>query len=782
VPDECGLPVDCSTGGVQRLTLSAPQYMWFGLSVAMDGPLAIIGAHGAAGVFRFNGSEWTEEAVLAAGPQNSGFGSSGVAISGNTIVVGSPSEGAAYVFGHNGTSWVQEARLVPSNPQPFAGASVAIHGNCLVIGRETEDCAAGADCGTAYVFRRVGAQWTEEAVLTRPTPAAQWYFGSSVTAHGDTVGVGDTRRGYVYRYDGANRVYEATLGTGLNVSGLIRIKGDAAIIGAYYASNFTGAAYIYKFDGAKWLLEASLTASDRQPGDEFGRSVAISGHRAIAGAWLADCDAGDECGALYVFRRTGTTWQEEQLIPGFLASGRWGWSAAMNAHTAIVGAPSEVPQSPEECPNEFGCGAAYVISLALTDVDCNCDGTADLCQLASNDCNVNGLLDECEVAGGAADCQPNGIPDECETDCDGDSVADDCQIAGGAPDCQPNGVLDECEVDCDANQIPDDCDIAQGASDCQPNGVPDGCESDCDENTAPDDCDLASGAADCNQNMLIDVCEIGGQEDCNGNQNSDLCDLYMQVSEDCNANSTPDECDISAGEPDEDGNGIPDICEQPPGVGDDICYIGNQGGGPCGTSADCPGGVCGLKSRYLTVQPLAVAPRSIRVTILDMPQFPNRVGHVWWAGPEVNVPNSPNPSLRGARLECVATPYSQIWTNGYLHLFGTAIVPGSTYEVRMCLPDGTGCSEPHAVATGKWGDVISLFGGGSQPNFADVNAAIAKFGNVASAPNTVRTDLVGPQSPSTPNTPNQATNLADISAGVAAFSGFPFPFTVPACP
>src|SRR4051812_29735805 len=61
---------------------------------------------------------------------NAIFGSS-VAASGDTLVVGSPSQtslpgyGAAYVFVKNGTNWVQQAQLKPSNMTGNFGTSVS---------------------------------------------------------------------------------------------------------------------------------------------------------------------------------------------------------------------------------------------------------------------------------------------------------------------------------------------------------------------------------------------------------------------------------------------------------------------------------------------------------------------------------------------------------------------------------------------------------------------------------------------------------------------------------
>jgi len=234
----------------------------------------------------------------------------------------------------------------------------------------------------------------------------------------------------------------------------------------------------------------------------------------------------------------------------------------------------------------------------------------------------------------------------------------------------------------------------------------------------------------------------------------------------------------------------------PATVGDDTCQTaGADTGVPCNTDADCtPPAVCGLKSRYLAITPTNAATAgntasTIQVTIASMPQFPARVGETWWAGDEGNVSDPPGGPLRGAQVQCstdfdcaVGHACAQVWNAGTLYLYGTPIVPNAGYEVRMCDAGGGNCSAPLLVATGKWGDVIRGFGGGSQPNFGDVNAIVQKFSNLASAPSMPRADLVGTGNPGQPSIPNQVANFADISNDVSAFSGFPYPFTVPACP
>jgi hypothetical protein len=51
--------------------------------------------------------------------------------------------------------------------------------------------------------------------------------------------------------------------------------------------------------------EAKLTASDAAAAARFGSSVALSadGTQALIGALQAECSAGDNCGAAYIFRK-----------------------------------------------------------------------------------------------------------------------------------------------------------------------------------------------------------------------------------------------------------------------------------------------------------------------------------------------------------------------------------------------------------------------------------------------------------------------------------------------
>ena len=245
-----------------------------------------------------------------------------VAISGDTAVVGALFEdaggadaGAAYVFQRNqggANNWGQVARLTASDAQPddLFGIGVAVSGDTVVVGAVFGD-AGGADAGAAYVFRRDqgGADnWGQVAKLTASDAQPDDLFGIGVAVSGDTVVVG-------------------------------AVFGDAGGADA-------GAAYVFRRDqgGAdNWGQVAKLTASDAQPDDRFGIRVAVSGDTVVVGALFEDA-GGADAGAAYVFRRdqggTGAWGQVAKLTASDAQPGDQFGTVAVSGDTVVVGSPS----------------------------------------------------------------------------------------------------------------------------------------------------------------------------------------------------------------------------------------------------------------------------------------------------------------------------------------------------------------------------------------------------------------------------------------------------------
>ena len=89
------------------------------------------------------------------------------------------------------------------------------------------------------------------------------------------------------------------------------------------ASN-TGAVYIFKRAGTTWALEQEIADqatgfTSLEGGDSFGYSVALDGGRLVVGAPEDDGGSGYNSGASYIFKKTGTTWSLNQEISRNLA-------------------------------------------------------------------------------------------------------------------------------------------------------------------------------------------------------------------------------------------------------------------------------------------------------------------------------------------------------------------------------------------------------------------------------------------------------------------------------
>jgi hypothetical protein len=321
-----------------RLTSDTPsQTDSFGVSVAIDNETIVVGAKnddegapeaGAAYVFTRNGNTWTRQAKLIASDAvaNARFGIS-VAIDGDTVVVGADTDsetftyaGAAYVFTRNGNTWTQQAKLVASDAATIDqfGGSVAIAADTVVVGATGDDLSPTAEnAGAAYVYKREGDTWVQQAKLVAADRAAFDYFGISVAIAHDTVVVGAILDDDAAADAGSASVFvrggdtwtqrtklvasDAAAGDRFGIS--VAIDGGTIVVGAYLddlGAVDAGSAYVITRQPKRWIERAKLVASDGAAGDAFGISVAISGRTVAVGAFHDD-DRGADSGSAYVF-------------------------------------------------------------------------------------------------------------------------------------------------------------------------------------------------------------------------------------------------------------------------------------------------------------------------------------------------------------------------------------------------------------------------------------------------------------------------------------------------
>ena len=143
----------------------------------------------------------------------------------------------------------------------------------------------------------------------------------------------------------------------------VATTGETAVVGAHGDNANgaeSGAIYVFGQSIDGWRQQTKLAASDAQPGDQFGGSVAISGDTILSGA-RGDDEQGDSSGAVYVFVKTPSGWvQQTKLTASDGSSGaEFGRSVAIAGNTAIVGAARDDSKGEDS-------GSAYLFTRSGT--------------------------------------------------------------------------------------------------------------------------------------------------------------------------------------------------------------------------------------------------------------------------------------------------------------------------------------------------------------------------------------------------------------------------------
>jgi uncharacterized repeat protein (TIGR01451 family) len=120
----------------------------------------------------------------------------------------------------------------------------------------------------------------------------------------------------------------------------VAVDDDWLFVGAPFAKG-SGVVYVYKRDGRLLTLERTLTASDAARGDQFGLTLALSGDTLIVGAPNNVGSSGSLAGAVYVFQREGDAWSERQKLTASDARpfDNFGFSLAIDGNIVVIGAP-----------------------------------------------------------------------------------------------------------------------------------------------------------------------------------------------------------------------------------------------------------------------------------------------------------------------------------------------------------------------------------------------------------------------------------------------------------
>ncbi len=277
----------------------AAAYDYFGKAVSLstDGNTLAVGANGddnsrgtnAGSVYIFtrSGTTWTQQARLQAsdGAANDDFGwSTCLSSDGNTLAVGAISDdnagdasGSTYIFTRSGTTWTQRARLQPTTSAGSDQFGLSVYlssdGNTLAASSPFDD----GNKGSVTIFTRSGSTWTQQAIIQPATLAIGDIFGSSVSLSDD---------------------------------------GNTLVVGAPSTSSNVGLVYVFTRSGTTWTQQATIQHSDNVGLARLGRSVSISSDGSTIAAGAPGKDPSGS-GAVYVFKKSGSSWIELQKLTTF---------------------------------------------------------------------------------------------------------------------------------------------------------------------------------------------------------------------------------------------------------------------------------------------------------------------------------------------------------------------------------------------------------------------------------------------------------------------------------
>jgi hypothetical protein len=278
--------------GATEQTLTASDGVFgdkFAYGMDVDGDYAVVSAYehnsnaGAVYVYNKNGGgTWVEQQKIEVSAGT--FFSNSVAISGDTIVIGAhlenngASSGSAYIFKRSGATWSQEAKLVPGDGgSDWFGRFVDIDGDTVIVSAPRDDD-LGSDSGAIYVFTRSGTTWTQQQKVVASENTSGMAFGSQAFAVGEPIAV----------------------------------SGDTMVVGAPNATTGRGYVYIFTRSGTTWTQTQRERGSGIGADMHFANAVDIDGDTFVTGA----PDDGAGLGYIHVYTKSGATWSEQQRFRG----------------------------------------------------------------------------------------------------------------------------------------------------------------------------------------------------------------------------------------------------------------------------------------------------------------------------------------------------------------------------------------------------------------------------------------------------------------------------------
>ena len=363
---------------------------YFGKAIGVNslGTLLVVGAPNAenpavssefsGGVFIYNksGGSYVQEVKLGRTNMTGVLFGEAIAVSGDgmRIAIGFPganpsgqvNAGTVVIYSKVTGTWTKEATLSASDKSSgdYFGYAVDIDstGTRIIVGAKLANQGVNNDNGKCYVFVRSyvhkDVTWTQEVVLTPPTTlnnGAQFGFSVAIDGTGTRVIIGApfedkttaptaTSRGYAYIFTrtGTSWGLETKLSQGgIDNSGEtygysvdIDSTGTRVVISIpHYNNNIVGGAVVLLRTGTSWAFESTVLSGESTKhygGQPDSVSINSDGTTIAIGDYGQDISANSDNGSVFIFTRSGTTWNKiNRLNTTLQTSENFGYSTSL---------------------------------------------------------------------------------------------------------------------------------------------------------------------------------------------------------------------------------------------------------------------------------------------------------------------------------------------------------------------------------------------------------------------------------------------------------------------
>jgi hypothetical protein len=284
------------------------------------------------------------------------------------------------------------AKAAHRDADDFFGTSVATAGDLVAVAAPYEDSASGnnpadnsvAESGAVLVYQRRGSEVFYLKSGSTPTSGERLGTSLAMTDEWVVAGAADgtgVRPGavHIWRRSGSFTVTSerklASNATDGDLYGTsIDVFGDTMAVAASIGPDDKGAVYIYRRSGWSWVEEAILRAPNDTENAFFGHAITLGqdviaigapGERSAATgvSSMAATDQAARSGAVYIFRRTGTTWSFEAYVKASNTGpdDNFGMVLDLDGDTLAVAAPVEGSAGADQQDNSLSAaGAVYV--------------------------------------------------------------------------------------------------------------------------------------------------------------------------------------------------------------------------------------------------------------------------------------------------------------------------------------------------------------------------------------------------------------------------------------